>query len=51
MFASRPDEVYDDPEALGVLLDTTCPACGENDSVLVTVEEFNDMSSLDWGSG
>lgn len=45
LFSSRPGEVYDDPDFLGVLLDTACPACGEKDSVLVSVEEFEEMTS------
>ena len=45
-FACRPDENYDDGDALGVMMDATCPACGEADTVLVVTEEFREMVML-----
>ncbi|MBS38670.1 MAG: hypothetical protein CMO26_22440 [Thiotrichales bacterium] len=42
-FRRRPDELYDDPELLGVLLDAHCPACDTHETVLVAREEFDEM--------
>jgi hypothetical protein len=39
-FVHREDEVYDDPESLGVMLDATCPACDNEAAVLVVMEEY-----------
>ena len=46
VFRCRADENYDDPEALGVMLDSACPACEHRESVLVTMEEYQKMCSL-----
>lgn len=45
-FAHRADENYDDPEALGVMLDATCPACDHQAAVLVVMEEYHDMQRM-----
>lgn len=42
-FAHRGDENYDDPESLGVMLDSTCPACDHEAAVLVVMEEYQAM--------
>ena len=42
-FAHRDDENYDDPEALGVMLDATCPSCDHSTAVLVVMEEYQAM--------
>lgn len=42
-FQQRDDETYDDPDALGVMLDSTCPSCGFQHAVLVVTEEFQAM--------
>lgn len=42
-FCTREEENYDDPEALGVMLDCICPACGARGSVLVVMEEYEEM--------
>lgn len=36
-------EVYDDTEALGVVLLLHCPACGSNDHTLITMEYYQEM--------
>jgi Zn ribbon nucleic-acid-binding protein len=45
-FSLRDDEIYDDPESLGVMLDAVCPACGEVDAVLMMREPFDEMVRL-----
>lgn len=45
-FARRDGEDYDDPEALGVVLDSTCPACGHEEAVLMVIEEYRVMVRL-----
>jgi hypothetical protein len=42
-FQQRDDESYDDPDALGVMLDSTCPSCEFQHAVLVVIEEFQAM--------
>jgi hypothetical protein len=42
-FAHRDGEIYDDPESLGVMLDSTCPACDHQAAVLVVMEEYHAM--------
>ncbi|MDX1434158.1 MAG: hypothetical protein R3286_17075 [Gammaproteobacteria bacterium] len=42
-FRHRDDEDYDDGEALGVMLDSTCPSCGQVQAVLVVIEEYQEM--------
>ena len=42
-FAHRDDENYDDPDSLGVMLDSTCPACDHQAAVLVVMEEYHAM--------
>ena len=45
-FAHRDDEVYDDPDSLGVMLDATCPACDHQSAVLVVNDEYQAMLRL-----
>ena len=42
-FTHREDEVYDDPDSLGVMLDATCPSCDSESAVLVVLEEYHAM--------
>jgi len=42
-FWTREDENYDDAGALGVMMDCVCPACGERESVLVVMEQYEEM--------
>jgi len=46
VFTSWEDESYDDPDALGAMLDTVCPACEERESVLVAMDEFRRMTPV-----
>ena len=43
VFSCRAGEDYDDPDSLGVLMDTKCPACDEEDTVLVGMEAYQEM--------
>lgn len=45
-FVHRDDENYDDPESLGVMLDSTCPACDHEAAVLVVMEEYHAMQRM-----
>jgi hypothetical protein len=45
-FAHRDGEDYDDPESLGVMLDSTCPACDYQVGVLVVMDEYQAMLRL-----
>ena len=45
-FTHRDDEIYDDPDPLGVMLDTTCPACDHQSAVLVVSDEYQAMLRL-----
>ena len=45
-FSTREDENYDDPDALGVMMDCVCPACGERESVLVVMEQYEEMLEM-----
>ena len=40
---TRAEEDYDDADALGFVVDSTCPACGFEGSVLMVVEQFREM--------
>jgi hypothetical protein len=42
-FVHRDGENYEDPDALGVMLDSTCPACDYQAAVLVVTEEYQAM--------
>ena len=46
VFRTRAEENYDDVDALGFLMDSTCPACGCEESVLVVVEQYQEMVLL-----
>ena len=50
-YARRDGEDYADPEALGVMLDSTCPACEARECVLVSIEHFREMVVLARRSG
>jgi hypothetical protein len=43
IFVSRLEEDYADAEALGFMLDSSCPACGHEEAVLVVAEEYREM--------
>ena len=43
VFTCRAGEIYDDPDSLGVLMDTRCPACDEEETVLVGMDEYREM--------
>ena len=45
-FSTRDDENYDDPESLGVMMDCVCPACGGQQSVLVVIEQYQEMLQM-----
>ena len=45
-FRTRDDENYDDPESLGVMMDCVCPACGGHQSVLVVMEQYQEMLQM-----
>jgi len=45
-FQSRSDEDYSDEEALGFMMDSSCPACGHEEAVLVVLEEYQEMVRL-----
>ena len=49
-FVHRDDENYDDPEALGVMLDSICPACDCQSTVLVVFEEYQAMLRMALGA-
>ena len=42
-FRSRQEEDYGDEEALGFVMDSSCPACGHEEAVLVIVEQYQEM--------
>ena len=46
VFTTRADEDYDDLDSLGVMLDAKCPACGENEPVLVMRDQYDEMVFL-----
>ena len=39
-------EDYDDDEALGVMMDASCPSCGFEESVLMIIDEYRAMLRL-----
>ena len=43
VFFTKAGEDYDDDDALGVLMDTKCPACDDEETVLVGMEEYQEM--------
>jgi len=43
IFRTREEEDYTDEEALGYIMDSSCPACGVDESVLVVVDEYREM--------
>ena len=46
VFCCRADEDYADEEALGFVMDSTCPACGIELSVLMIIEQYREMLLL-----
>lgn len=49
-FVHRDDENYDDPDALGVMLDSVCPSCDGQSAVLVVIEEYQAMLRMALGA-
>ncbi|MFT5176186.1 MAG: hypothetical protein ACI8W7_004380 [Gammaproteobacteria bacterium] len=45
-FRTRAEEDYEDADALGFVMDSTCPACGDEKSVLMVAEQFQEMVLL-----
>ncbi len=43
LFQSRADEDYSDEDALGFIMDSSCPSCGHEEAVLVVVEQYQEM--------
>lgn len=43
LFQCRVEEDYADEEALGFVMDSSCPACGNEEAVLVVVEQYLEM--------
>jgi predicted RNA-binding Zn-ribbon protein involved in translation (DUF1610 family) len=43
LFQSRRGEDYEDEDALGFVMDSSCPACGHEEAVLVVVEQYREM--------
>lgn len=46
LFRQRDDEDYSDEDALGFMMDSSCPACGQEAAVLVVVEQYQEMKRL-----
>ena len=45
-FCTRAEEDYQDDDALGFMMDSTCPACGFEHSVLMIAEQYREMLLL-----
>ena len=45
-FRARAEEDYSDEDALGFMMDSTCPACEFEHSVLMIAEEYQEMLLL-----
>ncbi len=45
-FTHLNSESYDDPESLGFLMGCQCPACGVMDHVLVSTDEYHEITGL-----
>ena len=43
LYRTRTDEDYRDDTALGFMMDSSCPSCGQEQAVLVVAEEFRAM--------
>ncbi|MFT5448459.1 MAG: hypothetical protein ACI9DC_003644 [Gammaproteobacteria bacterium] len=46
VFRTRVEEDYEDADALGFVMDSTCPECGCEESVLVVAETYHEMLLL-----
>lgn len=46
LFRHRDGEDYSDEDALGFVMDSSCPACGQEAAVLVVVEQYQEMMRL-----
>ena len=46
VFRTRAEEDYEDVDALGFVMDSTCPECGCEEAVLVVVETYHEMLVL-----
>ncbi len=42
----REDENYSREDALAVMMDSICPACGQHEPVLVVMDEYREMLFL-----
>ena len=45
-FRTRPEENYADADALGFVMDSKCPSCGCEESVLMVAEQFQEMVAM-----
>lgn len=50
-FSTRAEEDYTDDDALGYVMDSSCPACGVEEAVLVVVDEYREMVFMSKRSG
>lgn len=46
LYQHRAEEDYSDEDVLGFMMDSSCPACGQEASVLVVVEQYQEMMRL-----
>ena len=46
LFRSRVEEDYADEEALGFVMDSSCPSCGHEEAVLMVLEQYQEMVRL-----
>jgi len=46
LYQHRADEDYSDEDVLGFMMDSSCPACGQEAAVLVVVEQYQEMLRL-----
>jgi hypothetical protein len=44
IFWCREEEDYTDRDALGFMFDVVCPSCEAREAVLVTLEQFQEMT-------
>lgn len=46
VFRTRAEEDYEDADALGFVMDSICPQCGCEESVLMVAEAYHEMLVL-----
>ena len=46
VFRTRAEEDYEDADALGFVMDSTCPECGCEESVFMVAEQYHEMLVL-----